>query len=60
MAAADEAMRQSGRTDVEGGMASLATTKAQAASATMGAVQPIDAEDAQLWVDYWVSKGFFV
>lgn len=59
MSAADEAMRKSGRTDREGGMASLSTSKSQAASETMAAVQPIGVEDAQRWVDYWVSKGFF-
>ncbi|KZP22007.1 NAD(P)-binding protein [Athelia psychrophila] len=59
MAAADVVMRTSGRTDLEGGMASLATSKAQAASQTIAEVQPIGAEDAQRWVDYWISKGFF-
>lgn len=59
MAAADAAMRASGRTDLEGGMAALATSKAQAASRTMAAVQPLGAEDAQRWVDYWISQGFF-
>ncbi|KZP04710.1 NAD(P)-binding protein, partial [Athelia psychrophila] len=57
--AADEAMRTSGRTDREGGMASLSTSKSQAASKSMAEVQPVGVEDAQRWVDYWTSKGFF-
>ncbi|KZP21530.1 hypothetical protein FIBSPDRAFT_1044071 [Athelia psychrophila] len=59
MSAADEAMRTSGRTDREGGMASLSTSKSQAASKSMAEVQPVGVEDAQRWVDYWTSKGFF-
>lgn len=59
MSAADEAMRKSGQTDREGGMASLSTCKSQAASKTMAEVLPIGVEDAQRWVHYWISKGFF-
>ncbi|KZP04184.1 hypothetical protein FIBSPDRAFT_767849, partial [Athelia psychrophila] len=59
MSAADEAMRKSGRTDHEGGMASLSTSKSQSASKTMAEVQPIGVDDSQRWVDYWISKGFF-
>ncbi|KZP17473.1 putative aminoadipate reductase [Athelia psychrophila] len=59
ISAADEAMRKSGRTDHEGGMASLSTSKSQSASKTMAEVQPIGVDDSQRWVDYWISKGFF-
>ncbi|KZP28667.1 putative aminoadipate reductase [Athelia psychrophila] len=59
MSIADEAMRQSGQTDREGGMSSLSTSKSQASSKTMAKVQPIGVEDAQHWVHYWISKGFF-
>lgn len=59
IAAADKVMRKSGRTDLEGGMASLSTLKSQAASETMADVQPMGVEDSQRWVDYWISKGFF-
>ena len=59
MASVDEGVRQSGHTDVEVGSATLSTAKSQAASKAMAEVEPIRGEDAQLWANYWISKGFF-
>ncbi|KAF7973245.1 hypothetical protein HWV62_15753 [Athelia sp. TMB] len=59
MAEMDTGVRRSGRTDMEVGLAALSTAKAQAASRAIAEVEPIGADYAQLWVDYWASKGFF-
>lgn len=59
MVTMDEGVRQSGRTDMEVGLATLSTIKSQAASKAMAEVQSIGKDDAQLWVKYWASKGFF-
>lgn len=58
MAAADEDIRQSGRTDVEaGGLVALSTVKARAACSSLRDTAPISGEDAHRWVDYWM--GYF-
>ncbi|KZP33250.1 putative nonribosomal peptide synthetase [Athelia psychrophila] len=60
MALADAADRNYNRANVEaGGMSSLSTAVCQAASPALREAKPINSEDAELWVRYWVSKGFF-
>ena len=59
MALMDKSVRQSGRTDMEVGLATLSTAKSQAFSKAMAEVKPISADDARLWVNYWLSKGFY-
>ncbi|KZP16234.1 acetyl-CoA synthetase-like protein [Athelia psychrophila] len=58
MAIADAAARKSGRADSEGGITSCVTHKSQAASPTLAQAQAIGQEDAQRWVNYWISKGY--
>ncbi|KZP19768.1 NAD(P)-binding protein [Athelia psychrophila] len=58
MTIADTAARKSGRAGSEGGNAYFATHKSQAASPAMAQAQPIDQNDAQRWVNYWISKGY--
>lgn len=55
----DEGVRETGRTDMEVGLATLSTVKSQAASKAMANVEPIGSDCAQLWVKYWITKGFF-
>ncbi|KZT28824.1 putative aminoadipate reductase [Neolentinus lepideus HHB14362 ss-1] len=60
MAQADEAIRASGKTDMEaGGMPRFATQKAQAVSATLRDAPQLGVEDAERWITYWNRKGFF-
>lgn len=59
MASMDEGVRQTGRTDMEVGLATLSTSKSQAACKAIAEVKSICADDAQLWVNYWMSKDFF-
>ncbi|KAF7965726.1 hypothetical protein HWV62_42156 [Athelia sp. TMB] len=59
MASMDKSVRQTGRTDMEVGLATLSTAKSQAFSKAMADVKPITADDARLWVNYWLSKGFY-
>ncbi|KZP33045.1 acetyl-CoA synthetase-like protein [Athelia psychrophila] len=60
LSSADAAIRQSQGTDAEaGGSRSFSTVKSQAASDTMRDLAQIDAEDAERWVGYWSSVGFF-
>ncbi|KIK79350.1 hypothetical protein PAXRUDRAFT_36462 [Paxillus rubicundulus Ve08.2h10] len=42
-----------------GGMTNFSTTKSQRVSQTMARMQPIGEADAESWVRYWISKGFF-
>lgn len=58
MAIADATARKHGLIDSEFGASPLATHKSQAASPAMAQVQLIGTEDAQKWVNYWVSKNF--
>lgn len=58
-AASDKVAREGGLKDREAaGLASLSTTKAQAASSTLRDLPPVDCEDVGRWVAYWRSKGF--
>ena len=59
MASADERVRQLGCNDMEVGLATLSTIKSQATSKAIAEVKPLGAGDAQLWVKYWASRGFF-
>jgi hypothetical protein len=60
MSSADATLRKSGGSDVEGGgLATFSMEKSQAASPTLYNLQQIGADDAQRWVSYWSSKGFF-
>lgn len=55
---ADEAVRESGRTDLESGaLPNLSTEKARVVSQTMRNLAPVGDEDAQRWIAYWVKKG---
>ncbi|TFK33802.1 acetyl-CoA synthetase-like protein [Crucibulum laeve] len=60
MAKAEDDILKEGRIDSEsGGLAILRTNKMQSISSTLEELLPICAEDAQRWVAYWKSVGFF-
>ena len=60
MSSADATIRNSGRSDVEGGgLATFSTEKSQEASPTLHNLPQIGTNDAQRWVGYWSGKGFF-
>lgn len=42
-----------------GDHAALDTSKLMSRSETMRAMKPLGKEDAALWAEYWLSKGYF-
>ncbi|EPQ54835.1 acetyl-CoA synthetase-like protein [Gloeophyllum trabeum ATCC 11539] len=60
MASADDAIRASGRNDLEaGGIPLFSTKKAQAVSQALRDAPQIGVEDAERWIRYWYKKGLF-
>ncbi|KAF7968306.1 hypothetical protein HWV62_2396 [Athelia sp. TMB] len=56
---ADAAIRQTNDSNLEAaGLTTLSTIKCQGASNAMKEAPAIDAEDAERWVRYWISRGF--
>ncbi|KAH7886930.1 putative nonribosomal peptide synthetase [Phlebopus sp. FC_14] len=59
MSHTDRISRSSPPTATEVGGPRFSTVKAQCMSQTMAHMQPISEAEAQSWVQYWISKGFF-
>lgn len=60
MMQADLVMQKQGVNQAEtGGLASLSTEKIQTLSGMMKNLPPLNESDAQKWVHYWKSVGFF-
>lgn len=59
MAKSDAEFRRGASDGESGGLATFNTTKAQSVSETMRTVKPIGSEDANRWVDFWCSYGYF-
>ncbi|KIK91581.1 hypothetical protein PAXRUDRAFT_149195 [Paxillus rubicundulus Ve08.2h10] len=60
MALGDQVTRQTRPTITEaGGMTNFSTNKSQRVSQTMARMQPIGEAEAESWVRYWISKGYF-
>lgn len=57
----NELVRKAGLTDVgSGSLPNFNTKKARAVDQTMESLKPIGGDDAQIWIEYWVTKGFLV